>query len=228
MRVRHGLVALPLLALLLAGCTSSPVGATAAPTPSRATPTTLPTLPVKAPTTPPPTQDVSTATPVHLRCKALVHTALARTIASGLTLDAGWKPATGTPAARLADLNGTVCRWRDIATGDSLEVAVAKPSRTDATALKNDLVDRSNSVPTYGEEGYFQVVDHIGEVDAFRGRTWILARSNRFYEPGDATSIVQSVNTLLGGGPTASPTPTGTVAATAGATPLATPTPTAG
>jgi hypothetical protein len=228
MRVRYGFVALPLIALLLAGCTSSPVGATAAPTRSPATPTALPTLPAKTPTTPPPTQNVSTATPVHLRCKALVHTALARTIAPGLALDTGWKPAPGTPAARLADLDGTVCRWRDIATGDSLEVAVAKPSRSDATDLKNDLVDRSNSVPTYGEEAYFQVVDHIGEVNAFHGRTWVLARSNRFYEPGDATSVVNSVNTLLGGGRTPSPTATATPGATPGTIPATTPAPTTG
>ena len=224
MRIRSGAVAPPLATLplavlslavlLLTGCTSSPVGATPTPTAST-TVTATPTPSVATPTTPPPTQNVSTATAVHLKCRALVPAAVVQSVAAGLQLDRGWRPDPGTPAARLADLSGTTCRWRDPTTGSVLEVAVAKPSKHDATALKNDLVERSSSVPTYGEEAYFQVVAHVGEVNAFRGRTWILARSNEFFEPGDATAVVQAVNTLLGGGP--APTPTGT--ATTGPTP---------
>ena len=228
MRVRRRALwfaVLPVATLLLAGCTSSPVGVIAAP-PQPASATVEPTHPAPTPTTPPPTQDVSTATPLHLKCKALVPTAVVTGLTAGLKRDRGWVPAAGTQAAHLAALRGTVCRWRDATTGSVLEVAVAKPSASDATALKNDLVERSNSVPTYGQEAYFQVVDHIGEVDAFRGRTWIVARSNEFFEPGDATAVMQAVNALFGGGATPAPTASATPGVTAVPTP--TPTPTAG
>ena len=71
----------------------------------------------------------------------------------------------GTPTARLEDMNGTTCRWTTTA-GDVLEVGVAKQGAEDATALKNDLVERSQSVPTYGGEAYFKVVDSTKSVVA--------------------------------------------------------------
>ncbi|MFD1721693.1 hypothetical protein [Amnibacterium endophyticum] len=202
--------ALPLVALtcgLLAACTSNPVGAVVTPS---ATPSAPPPVvtPAPTPTTPPPTQSAADATPVDLRCADLVPKDVARTLAPELTRVKDWTPTAGTPAAQLADLKGTACAWTDAA-GDMLEVAVAEPSRKDATQLKNDLVRRSNSVPTYGGEAYFQIVDHVGRVDAFRGRTWISARSNRFLEPGDAAGVVASVDAAAGTSPvTASPTPT--------------------
>jgi hypothetical protein len=108
-----------------------------------------------------------------------------------------YSPATGSPASRLAAIGGTVCGWRDAGTGHLLEVAVAQPSPDDDLALKNDLVERSNSVPTYGEEAYFQVVDKVGEVDAFPDVHWVFAASPDLYEPGDATGIVNAVGQAL-------------------------------
>ena len=49
-------------------------------------------------------------------------------------------------------------------------------------------------VPTYGEEAYFSVGDDgIGVAQVFQGPYWIVAASPVFFEPGDATEIVQSV-----------------------------------
>lgn len=205
---------LPVLVLtggLLAACTSNPVGAVVTPSarPSSAPPSAVPAV---TPTTPPPTQSASDATPVDLRCADLVPDDVASVLAPGLTRVKGWTPSPGTPAAQLADLKGTACAWSDPA-GDLLEVAVAEPSKRDATRLKNDLVRRSNSVPTYGGEAYFEVVDHVGRVDAFRGRTWISARSNRFFEPGDAAGVIESIDRAAGTAPaepSTSPSPTPT------------------
>lgn len=203
--VRAALVA-ALVVGALAGCTSNPVAAapTATPTPVRSTPAPIPT-----PTTPPPTQDADDATPVRFRCAKLAPAALVAQLAPDLEPVRGWMPEADSPSARLEALHGTTCAWRSSA-GDQLEVSVARPSAKDATALKNDLVGRAVSVPTYGREAYFQQVDRTGEVDAFRGRTWILARSNRFYEPGDASSVIASVDSALAG-PTPSPSPSSTL-----------------
>jgi hypothetical protein len=212
--IRRGVtIAAALLTLgALAGCTSDPVAAK----PVSPTPTTVVTTPVPAtPTTPPPTQVAADATPVSIKCHTLVPTAVVTSLDPDLATVKGWTPAAGTPSARLSDLNGTTCDWTTTA-GDLLEVSVAKPSVADSTALKNDLVLRSQSVPTFGGEAYFQVVDHVGQADVFRGRTWLFVRSNKFFEPGDASAIVAAALKALGYGPkpTASPTVTPTPGAT--------------
>ncbi|GAA2748500.1 hypothetical protein [Amnibacterium kyonggiense] len=216
---RTAQIAAALLALAaLAGCTSNPVAArpiTAAPTAAASTPA------VATPTTPPPTQVAADATPVRLKCHTLVPTAVVQNLDPAFTTVKGWEPDAGSPSARLEDLKGTTCAWTTSA-GDLLEVSVAKPSAKDATALKDDLVLRSQSVPTFGGEAYFQVVDHVGQADVFRGRTWLFLRSNKFFEPGDASAIVAAALDALGYGPKPTETPT------PGATPLPTATATAG
>jgi hypothetical protein len=189
----------------LAGCTSNPVAAK----PVTAAPTAPASTPAATPTTPPPTQVAADATPVSIKCHTLVPTAVVRTLDPSFTTVKGWIPAAGTPSARLSDLNGTTCDWTTPA-GDLLEVSVAKPSVKDATALKDDLVLRSQSVPTFGGEAYFQVVDHVGQADVFRDSTWLFVRSNKFFEPGDASAIVSAALNALGYGPepTATSTPT--------------------
>jgi hypothetical protein len=162
---------------------------------------------------------------VTVKCRTLVPTAVVTGLVPALRIEKGWTPEDGSPAARLEALHGTTCRWSDAA-GDVLEVAVAKPSEDDATALKNDLVERSQSVPTYGGEAYFQVIDHLGQADVFRGRTWLFVRSNRFYEPGDASDVVAAALDALGYGPKPTPTPTATPSGTV--TPLVNPTDIAG
>lgn len=218
---RRTAAALPLVALLcglLAACTSNPVSAgTTASAPASAAPSS--TAPVPTPTTPPPTQTAADATPVSLKCSKMVPKAVADQLAPDLTRVKDFTPTAGTPAAQLMALRGTVCSWTDAA-GDLLEVAIAKPSAADATRLKNDLVRRSNSVPTYGGEAYFEIVDHVGRVDAFRGRTWISARSNRFIEPGDAAGVIAAVDAAAGTTPS-----TGSPSATTVPTPTPTPTP---
>jgi hypothetical protein len=218
---RAGMIAAALLTLgALAGCTSNPVAAV----PTTAAPTAAASTPVATPTTPPPTQVAADAKPVSIKCHTLVPTAVVQQLDAAFTSVKGWTPAAGTPSARLSDLNGTTCTWTTAA-GDLLEVSVAKPSVKDSTALKDDLVVRSQSVPTYGGEAYFQIVDHVGQADVFRGRSWLFVRSNRFFEPGDASAIVSAALTALGYGKQATPSPTPSDAAS---TPAVTATPAAG
>lgn len=200
---RTAQVAAAVLALgALAGCTSNPVAAK----PITVAPTAAASVPVATPTTPPPTQVAADAKPVSIKCHTLVPTSVVLTLDAEFTSVKGWTPDAGTPSARLADLKGTTCEWTTPA-GDTLEVSVAKPSAKDGTALKDDLVLRSQSVPTFGGEAYFQVVDHVGQADVFRGRTWLFVRSNKFFEPGDASAVVAAALDALGYGPKPTTTP---------------------
>ena len=233
-RVRRAVVPVLLLAgaALLSGCTSNPVGAVVTPA---ATSSATTAAPAPTPTTPPPTQVAADATPVDVRCSKLVPKAVAQQLLPDLALEKGWVPTPASAVYQLAQLRGTACAWTDDA-GDRVEVGVARPSRADAVALKNDLVRRSNSVPTYGGEAYFRILDHLGRVSAFRGRTWIFATSNRFFEPGDAVPVMRSIDAALGfakasepaesPAPSVAPTPGETAPAPPAAqTPAPTPTP---
>lgn len=196
-RMRRAVVLLGLATVALTGCTSSPVSgrvsaAPASPATTRATPTATPSI-----TKPPPTQNAEAATPVGISCSKLVPLEVATALAKGYSRTKPYTPAAGTASARIAGLGGTTCEWTDGSTGHTLEVAVGRPSAKDLLALKNDLVERSTSVPTYGEEAYFSTGGGVGEVDAFRGKYWIVARSNDFLEPGDATGVIGSVDTVL-------------------------------
>jgi hypothetical protein len=182
--------------LAIAGCTSSPVGARVTEAPTRAaTASAAPTA--HAVTTPPPTPKASGSTPVEVACADLVPASVVGGIAAGYTAVPNYRPAADSPVAHLAALGGTVCAWQDGTTGHLLEVAAARPSDADDLALKNDLVERSNSVPTYREEAYFQTTNGVGEVDDFHGPYWMVASSQDLYEPGDAAGIVAAADAQL-------------------------------
>ena len=51
----------------------------------------------------------------------------------------------------------------------------------------------SHSVPTYGVEGYFQVLSGVGEVQAFQDPYWIVSTSVKYAEPGEAQPVIAAV-----------------------------------
>ena len=54
-------------------------------------------------------------------------------------------------------------------------------------------------VPTYGDEAYFSVGGNgVGTAIVFQGTYWIVLESPAFFEPGDATDLVDSVIAGLG------------------------------
>jgi hypothetical protein len=65
-----------------------------------------------------------------------------------------------------------------------------EPALTD---LKNETSTESNSVPTYGVEGYFAVNGGFGQAQAFTGDYWIVIESRDFAEPGDVTPLMEAV-----------------------------------
>jgi hypothetical protein len=181
--------------LAVAGCTSSPVGEKVTGAPTRAASAAAPTT--HAVSTPPPTPKTNGATPVMADCATLVPASVLKGIAPGYAQIPDWKPPSDSPVAHLAALGGTVCAFKDAQTGHQLEVGVARPSPEDDLALKNDLVERSNSVPTYREEAYFQVTAGVGQVNDFHGPYWTVASSQDLYEPGDAAGLIASVDQAL-------------------------------
>lgn len=183
-------VALAAVALiLLAGCTPENDGS-ADPKPSTSgTPSGAPT--------PEPT-DQPIGTPVGKTCGELVSPDTLYIYNPNFGSIDDYTPDDGTAAASALAYQGVACRWQNQTSGDRIDVSVAQLDEDTLTALKNAAFEDSEMVPTYGEEAYFSVESGVGVAQVFLGPYWIVAESPVFFEPGDATELVDSVLDALG------------------------------
>ena len=193
-----------LVSLALAGVVATAVSACASETdasPSEPTASATPT----ATETPEPTATqapVTVGTPVTIDCNTLVTPDAIYAFNPNFGLSESYKPAAGTEAATIVEAKGLACQWVNQTSGQIVQVAVADLPADKITALKNNYVMNSNSVPTYGVEGYFEAPATEGDVgvaEAFTGTYWISATSDTFLEPGDAQPIVEAALAGLGG-----------------------------
>ncbi|GGF01766.1 hypothetical protein D9V28_13820 [Mycetocola zhadangensis] len=101
-------------------------------------------------------------------------------------------PKADSKAGTIADMGGLTCQWVNNTSKETIDVAVAKLTDEELTALKNSAITESTPVPTYGAppiEGYFTVIGSEGEAQIFTGSYWITARSVAFFEPGDVEQL---------------------------------------
>jgi hypothetical protein len=183
-------VAVAVLALAaLAGCT--PADDPGPEPPSSPTESAAP-----QPTTEPTDQPVGT--PVEATCPQLVSPDTLYVYNPNFGPIDDFAPAAGSAAASALEYRGVACRWQNQTSGQNIDVSVAQLDDETLTALKNAAFADSEMVPTYGEEAYFSVEGSIGTAQVFQGPYWVVAESGVFFEPGDATEIVQSVLAGLG------------------------------
>lgn len=204
-RARSGLRAAALVGLALASlsaCTAT--GATSPTTPPSSAPATSGSAATASPT---PTAPALVSTPFAADCAALVDPATLESSFPGLTVADAPDPGTGvdaaadddataTPLQQVADADGTLCAWTDAA-GDEFTLGVAHYDDAGLTSLANELVASSNSVPTYGVEGYFQVDGGTGRADFFPLPYYVVLESTAFVEPGSAEPMAAQVVAAL-------------------------------
>jgi hypothetical protein len=106
--------------------------------------------------------------------------------------------APGSHAARALEYSGIACTWVNETSGEVLTVSAAHLPQELLTEIGNELVSNSNSVPTFGVEGYFQLVVDLGEAEAITDTYWVAATSTAFFEPGDAQPIMAAALSGLG------------------------------
>jgi hypothetical protein len=181
--------------LTLVGCTSP--ASTPAPTQTdgsssnSATPTVSPTSSAT------PTAQANDPTPVTIPCKALISAQEMYDFNPNFGLTANYAPASGSLAAQAVADKGIACEWTNQTSGDTIVITVAQLSASATTTLKNQLVSSSNSVPTYGVEGYFLATGGVGTAQVFPGPYWVTATSSAFFEPGDAAQLVKDAIAAL-------------------------------
>ena len=175
---------------LLAGCTPqpTPIDSAEGPNPSGdPTGEPAPTLTAEP-----------TGTPVTQSCDELV-SADTIYIYNPNFVPVEFTPREGSAAASAVGYQGVACRWQNGTSGDNIDLSIAQLDENSLTALKNSAFETSELVPTYGDEAYFSVGDNgVGTAEVFQGPYWIVVESPEFFEPGDASEIVQSVLDGLG------------------------------
>jgi hypothetical protein len=172
---------------LLTGCTPTAI---AEPSPSPSDGSTTPSAEPSEPAG-------EVAAPIDVDCATLVSPDAMYAYNPNFGLSDGWKPETGSVPADAVARGGVACRWVNQTSGDTIDLSVANLTDDDLEAFKNAAVQESTMVPTYGDEAYFEVVDGVGTAIVFDGSHWLVASSTYFFEPGDATEIVEAALSAL-------------------------------
>jgi hypothetical protein len=175
---------------LLTGCTPVDAGGE---------PTTAPTGgPVETSSATPEPTDQPVGTPIDATCDQLVSADTLYIYNPNFGPIDDYTPKPSSPAATALSYDGVACRWQNQTDGQNIDLSVAQLDEESLTALKNTAFETSEMVPTYGEEAYFSVEKNVGVAQVFQGPYWIVVESPVFFEPGDATELVQSVIAALG------------------------------
>ena len=184
-------VAVSLLALAaLSGCVPTPTpsptdtaSASASDTPS-ATPTPSPTA-------------TAVSTPISIGCNALITPDDMYAFNPNFGLISSWTPKSGSAAATAKSEKGLACRWQNQTSGDTIDISAAHLDTASIESLKNDAVEKSTMVPTYGDEAYFSVSGGVGTAIVFQGDFWLVATSVDFLEPGDPADLITAALSVL-------------------------------
>ena len=102
-----------------------------------------------------------------------------------------FSPAAGTLAARAAADDGTVCRWINQTSDDTIDVSISQPGQK-ALAAAMAAASSGSSVNGLGDSAYFAASGGTGVVQVFSGSRWITATSVYFSTARDADSIISA------------------------------------
>jgi hypothetical protein len=177
-------VAVSLLALAtLSGCVPTP---TPSPTGTGAA---APSVTPSATPTPSPTA-TAVSTPITIGCNTLITPDDIYAFNPNFGLINTWTPKSGSAAATAKSEQGIACRWQNQTSSDTIDISVAHLDAASIEALKNDAVEKSTMVPTYGDEAYFSTSGGVGTAIVFQGNYWLVATSVDFLEPGDPADLI--------------------------------------
>ena len=176
--------------LLLAGCTPSaeepePTESAAAPSPTAEAPSSTPTPSPSATAEP-------AGTPVAFGCDDVLTLDEMYAYNPNFGRQDDYAPADGTAQAEVVAEQGISCQWVNLTSGVTIEVGVSQLDDDEIVERHEALQAGSTAVPTFGPEGYFTVVDGVGEAQVFSGPYRVVATSTAFVEPGEAAQIVES------------------------------------
>lgn len=177
-------------ALSLSGCLSPGGGVVPSSTPSPTVPSASPTateLPAPSDTAAP----VENPTPVSLACTSVVDAQTMYDFNPNFGLLAKFTPDSGTLAAKAVANKGTICRWVNQTSGDTIDVSISRPGPT-ALAAARSAAGSGTPITGIGDAAYFSASGGTGVVQAFDGPNWISVVSVYFSSGSDASTLLRS------------------------------------
>ncbi len=175
-------------ALGLAGC--APEDHTLSPSPSPSAPATL--APGEGTLPPEPANET-----IGINCTALISDQVVYDWGSGnFALEAGFTPEAGSSAAQMADEGGLACRWINLTSQETVDVAVSIPTDGTLAAARDAAATAGSAAPELGD-AFIHVAEGVGYVDVFSGGYWLNLKSTWFSEPGDAKPLVEAAVAAL-------------------------------
>jgi len=174
----------------LSGCVPTP-----SPT-STGSPSGSPSASASASPTPSATA-TAVSTPITIGCNTLITPDDVYAFNPNFGLITSWTPKSGSAAATAKSEQGIACRWQNQTSGDIIDISVAHLDAASIESLKNDAVEKSTMVPTYGDEAYFSTSGGVGTAIVFQGDFWLVATSVDFLEPGDPSDLITAALSAL-------------------------------
>lgn len=201
-RVGAGLVGATIVITTLTACTGPfAPSLSASPTPTSSSESGSPSSPgspTGSPTgsaTPSPSVSVPPSDPavaVGKSCLDLVSLQTMYKFDPNFNLTAGYVPAAGSRDAAAVSERGVACRWTQLTSGDTIDIAAAHPSPSNLAALRT-----AAGAPAGGSGRYFSAVGGVGTVQEFSGEFWVVATSPYFTRATDAAALLTSVTSAL-------------------------------
>ena len=135
--------------------------------------------------------------PVSIDCPTLITDQAIYDWGSGnFALDDTFVPEAGSSAAQLAADGGLACRWINLTSQETVDVAVSIPAAADLTAAQQDAAAAGTAAPELGD-AYFRSADEIGYLDVFVDGYWLTLQSTWFAGADDAAPLVSAATTAL-------------------------------
>lgn len=192
--LRSALAGLGLVAAIsLSGCQSpgnglGPTTAPPAPEPTQSTSPSPSSSETEAPT--------EEATPVSIPCGSVIDAQTMYDFNPNFGLLAKFSPDAGTLTARAVSDEGTVCRWINQTSGDTIDVSISQPAKSALSAAQSE-AESGTSASGFGDAAYFSHSGGTGLVQIFDGPYWVTVTSVYFSSAGDANSLASSVLSSL-------------------------------
>lgn len=130
-------------------------------------------------------------TPVSIPCGTVVSAQTMYDFNPNFGLLSTFSPDAGTVTAQAVTNQGTVCRWMNQTSGDTVDVAISQPGPNTLTAARTT-ASSGAAVSGYGDAAYFAHSGQVGVLQVFDGPLWITATSVYFSSANDARTIITS------------------------------------
>jgi hypothetical protein len=158
--------------------------------PAQSMSSAAPSVASATPTTPPPAP-VAQGTAIAVTCNALLTPQVIYNFNPNYSLQASFKPKSGTDASKALSYQGLACSWINQTSSDLINVSVARPAPSNLASVKA-AASSGTAASGLGNAAYFSTSAGVGELQVFNGPFWITLSSVAFGTADDARDLASA------------------------------------